>query len=160
MFKLNDKKHRKRALMKLQCAPKCTTEDEKDGADFYNVASSSSTTTSNGHQVTRKTMEYAVKYNLDDSPSLTRKSMKFEESSFDQVDNAGSSRVSKTYVVDERNSSLKSKVLRVRASASIALKSPFIKIAELDQGHKRHYITIFIDLFKCMYAGSPRAECL
>lgn len=122
MFKLNDKKHRKRALMKLQCAPKCTTEDEKDGGDFYNVASSSSTTeTSNGHQVTRKTMEYAVKYNLDEAPShLTRKSMKFEESSFDQVDNAGSSRISKTYVTDysssERNSSLKSKVLGPRSN--------------------------------------------
>lgn len=116
MFKLNDKKHRKRALMKLQCAPKCTTEDEKDGGDFYNVASSSSTTTtSNGHQVTKKTMEYAVKYNLDEAPShLTQKSMKFEESSVDQVDNAGSSRISKTYVTNyssnERNSSIKSKV--------------------------------------------------
>lgn len=116
MFKLNDKKHRKRALMKLQCAPKCTTEDEKDGGDFYNVASSSSTTTtSNGHQVTKKTMEYAVKYNLDESPNLTRKSMKFEESSFDEVDNVGSSRKSKTYVTEypfgEKNSSIKSKVL-------------------------------------------------
>lgn len=130
MFKLNDKKHRKRALMKLQCAPKCTTEDEKDGGDFYNVASSSSTTeTSNGHKVTRKTMEYAVKYNLDEAPShLTRKSMKFEESSFDQVDNAGSSRISKTYVTDysssERNSSLKSKVL---GSRSTNIEKPIYK---------------------------------
>lgn len=144
MFKLNDKKHRKRALMKLQCAPKCTTEDEKDGGDFYNVASSSTTTTSNGHQVTKKTMEYAVKYNLDEAPShLTRKTMKFEESSVDQVDNAGSSRISKTYVTDysssERNSSLKSKV---RAS----LKNPFKKIRlNWIKDKKRNIITIFID---------------
>lgn len=134
MFKLNDKKHRKRALMKLQCAPKCTTEEEKDGGDFYNVASSTSTT-SNGHQVTKKTMEYAVKYNLEDSPSSMRKSMKFEESGFDQVDNAGSSRVTKTYVTEfssgERNSSLKSKV---RGPRRLTLKSPFRKRAELDQG--------------------------
>lgn len=144
MFKLNDKKHRKRALMKLQCAPKCTTEDEKDGGDFYNVASSSTTATSNGHQVTKKTMEYAVKYNLDEAPShLTRKSMKFEESSVDQVDNAGSSRISKTYVTDysssERNSSLKSKVWA-------SLKNPFKKIRlNWIKDKKRDIITIFID---------------
>lgn len=119
MFKINDKKHRKRALMKLQCTPKCV-EDEKDGGDFYNVASSSSTTkTSNGHQVTKKTMEYAYKYNLEDAPNhLTRKSMKIDESSFDEVDNVGTSRVTQTYVT-ERNSSIKSKVL-------LTLKSPFM----------------------------------
>lgn len=120
MFKLNDKKHRKRALMKLQCAPKCTTEEEKDG-DFYNVTSTSKT--SNGHQVTSKTMEYATQYNLDETPNhLVRKTMKFEEmqsklksSGFDTVDNAGSSRITKTYVMEypsiERNSSLRAKVL-------------------------------------------------
>lgn len=120
MFKLNDKKHRKRALMKLQCAPKCTTEDEKDGNDFYNVASTSaSSSSSNGHQhqVTSKTMEYAAQYNLEDAPShLIRKTMKFEEvqrsSGSDQVDNAGISRVSKVeFSSGERNSTIKSKVL-------------------------------------------------
>lgn len=119
MFKLNDKKHRKRALMKLQCAPKCTTEDEKDGGDFYNVTSTSTSSSSNGHQhqVSSKTMEYAAQYNLEDAPShLIRKTMKFEEvqrsSGSDQVDNAGSSRVSKVeFSSGERNSSLKSKVL-------------------------------------------------
>lgn len=115
MFKLNDKKHRKRALMKLQCAPKCTTEDEKDG-DFYNVTSKS-TSSSNGHQVTSKTMEYAAQYNLEDAPShLIRKTMKFEEVQrslgVDQVDNVSTSRISRVeFSSGERNSNLKAKVL-------------------------------------------------
>lgn len=71
MFKLNDKKHRKRALMKLQgCKPNCGASDEKD--DFYEV--------SNGQKVTNKTVEYSVQYDLDEAPShLVRKTMKFEE---------------------------------------------------------------------------------
>lgn len=91
MFKLNDKKHRKRALMKLQnCKPNCGANGEND--EVYVV--------SNGHQkVTNKTMEYEIKYNLDEAPShLVRKTMKFEEiksqsngSGFDEVDRAGSS---------------------------------------------------------------------
>jgi hypothetical protein len=91
MFKLNDKKHRKRALMKLQnCKPNCGANGEND--EVYEV--------SNGHQkVSNKTMEYEVKYNLDEAPShLVRKTMKFEEikshkssSGFDEVDRAGSS---------------------------------------------------------------------
>lgn len=91
MFKLNDKKHRKRALMKLQnCKPNCGANGEND--EVYEV--------SNGHQkVSNKTMEYEIKYNLDEAPShLVRKTMKFEEikhhtnsSGFDEVDHAGSS---------------------------------------------------------------------
>lgn len=147
MFKINDKKHRKRALMKLQCAPKCTTEEEKDGGDFYNVASSSSTTkTSNGHQVTQKTMEYAYKYNLEDAPShLTRKSMKLEESSFDEVDNVGTSRISKTYVT-ERNSSIKSKVL-------LTLKSPFMNwIKDNINIFYRHNFQVYVRAENCPHA--------
>lgn len=87
MFKLNDKKHRKRALLKLQnCKPNCGANGEND--EVYKV--------SNGHQkVTNKTMEYEIKYNLDEAPShLVRKTMKFEEikSGFDEVDRAGTSR--------------------------------------------------------------------
>jgi hypothetical protein len=88
MFKLNDKKHRKRALLKLQnCKPNCGANGEND--EVYEV--------SNGHQkVTNKTLEYEVKYNLDEAPShLVRKTMKFEEiksgSGFDEVDRVGSS---------------------------------------------------------------------
>ena len=91
MFKLNDKKHRKRALMKLQnCKPNCGANGDKD--DFYEV--------SNGSQkVTTKTIETAIQYNLDEAPShLVRKTMKFEEvhcqnsdSGIDEVDRAGSS---------------------------------------------------------------------
>lgn len=91
MFKLNDKKHRKRALLKLQnCKPNCGANGEND--EVYEV--------SNGHQkVTNKTVEYEIKYNLDEAPShLVRKTMKFEEvkshksaSGFDEVDRAGTS---------------------------------------------------------------------
>lgn len=85
MFKLNDKKHRKRALMKLQgCKPNCGASDEKD--DFYEV--------SNGQKVTNKTVEYSVQYDLDEAPShLVRKTMKYEEvkgQGFDETDRAGS----------------------------------------------------------------------
>ena len=77
--------------MKLQnCKPNCGANGEND--EVYEV--------SNGHQkVSNKTMEYEIKYNLDEAPShLVRKTMKFEEikhqtniSGFDEVDRAGSS---------------------------------------------------------------------
>lgn len=94
MFKLNDKKHRKRALMKLQgCKPNCGANSEKE--EVYEV--------SNGQKVTEKTIELQTHYNLDEAPShLVRKTMKFEEiehydnsSGFDEVDRAGSSQLSK-----------------------------------------------------------------
>lgn len=106
MFKLNDKKHRKRALMKLQqCKPNCSADGEKD--DFYEV--------SNGQKVTNKTIECAIQYNLDEAPShLVRKTMKIEEIQFqnsgggvDEVDRAGSSQLSRKLMLDfptfERN---------------------------------------------------------
>lgn len=143
MFKLNDKKHRKRALMKLQCAPKCTTEEEKDGGDFYNVTSTSSS--SNGNQVTSKTMQYAAQYNLEEAPNhLVRKTMKFEEVrsdkkslGFDEVDNVESVRKTRTYVTEyssgEKGSNLKAKVLpQHRRHMDINIE----KYCELDQGHK------------------------
>lgn len=106
MFKLNDKKHRKRALLKLQqCKPNCGADGEKD--DFYDVSSE--------HQVTKKIVEHAVQYNLDEAPNhLVRKTMKFEEvrlkndgRGFDEVDRAESSKFSKQVSLDfptiERN---------------------------------------------------------
>jgi hypothetical protein len=113
MFKLNDKKHRKRALMKLQnCKPNCGANGEND--EVYEV--------SNGHQkVTNKTIECEIKYNLDEAPShLVRKTMKFEEvhcqnssSGFDEVDRAGSSQRTRQVMLDfpsiERN--MQSKVV-------------------------------------------------
>lgn len=117
MFKLNDKKHRKRALMKLQCVdgykPNCGANDEKD--DFYEV--------SNGQKVTTKTVERSVQYNLDEAPShLVRKTMKFEEirsqnsgGGFDEVDRSGSSQIARKLALDfptlERN--IQSKVVTV-----------------------------------------------
>lgn len=104
MFKLNDKKHRKRALMKLQCAPnKCSSTDDKDD-DVYEVSSSEKLS----QKVTNKTMEYAVQYNLEDAPShLIRKTMRFEEvkshSSSDGVDvtdNVGTSRSTKISTIE------------------------------------------------------------
>lgn len=109
MFKLNDKKQRKRAIMKLQCVdgykPTCGANDEKD--DFYEAT--------NGHKVTNKTLEYAVQYNLDEAPShLVRKTMKFEEihhsehnRGLDEVDRAGSLQRTRQLALDfptiERN---------------------------------------------------------
>jgi hypothetical protein len=112
MFKLNDKKHRKRALMKLQgCKPTCGANDEKD--EVYEAT--------NGHKVTNKTLEYAVQYDLDEGSShLVRKTMKFEEiqhaerdRGFDEVDRAGSLQRTRQLALDfptiERN--FQSKVL-------------------------------------------------
>ena len=131
MFKLSDKdkKQRKRAFMNLKCAPKCTTEDEKDGNDFYNVSTSTSnedgrevtktiteyTSKKKGEKVTKKTVEYDYKYNLIDSPSnLSRKIMKIEDPNFNPIENAGTSRGSKTSVkelpTNERTFTLKQKV--------------------------------------------------
>lgn len=117
MFKLNDKKHRKRALLKLQqCKPNCAADDEKD--DFYDVSSE--------HKVTSKIVEHAVQYNLDEAPNhLVRKTMKFEEvrlkndgKSYDEVDRVESSHMSKHVTLDfptiERN--IQSKVEIVRSS--------------------------------------------
>jgi hypothetical protein len=91
MFKSNDKKPRKRSLMKLQCAPnRCGTKDDEDEKDFYEVK--------NEHQiVSTKTVE--------DAPShLIRKTMKYEQiqtrKSFDQVDNAGSTQTSRTFTLE------------------------------------------------------------
>lgn len=106
MFKLNDKKHRKRALLKLQqCKPSCGTDGEKD--DFYDVSTE--------HKVTSKIVEHAVQYNLvDASNHLVRKTMKFEEvrlkndgRGVDEVDQAESFKKSKQVKTDfptiERN---------------------------------------------------------
>lgn len=107
MFKLNDKKHRKRALLKLQnCKPNCGANGEND--EVYEV--------SNGQQkVTNKTVECEIKYNLDEAPNhLVRKTMKFEEvnyqnssSGYDEVDRAGSSQRMRQVTLDfpsiERN---------------------------------------------------------
>lgn len=113
MFKLNDKKHRKRALMKLNgCKPNCGANDERD--EIYEV--------SNGHKVTTKTIERAIQYNLDEAPShLVRKTMKFEEiysqdssSGLDEVDRAGSSQMTRQMTLDfptiERNIQSKVKI--------------------------------------------------
>jgi len=105
MFKSNDnKKHRKRSLMNFQCAPgKCASTDEKDN-DFYEVS------TDQQEKVINKTVEYNVRYNLEDAPShLIRKTMKYEETrshrsgdGVDVVDNAGTSshHVTKTYSLE------------------------------------------------------------
>lgn len=108
--------------MKLGCKPNCGADGEKD--DFYEV--------SNGHKVTSKTIETAVQYNLDDAPNhLVRKTMKYEEirrQSIDEVDRAGSSRLSKHVALDfpsmERN--IQSKV------AKRTMKH--LELFELDQG--------------------------
>jgi hypothetical protein len=128
MFKLNDKKHRKRALMKLQCAPnKCSSTDDKDD-DFYEVQQQQH------QQVSNKTMEYAVQYNLEDAPShLVRKTMKYEEiKGGDEVDNAGTSRVSKTITMEFPSVRRGSKVTRERARAQCLLNE-----IKMDQGQKR-----------------------
>lgn len=104
MFKLNDKKHRKRALMKLQCAPnKCASTDDKDD-DFYNISNDQE------QKVTNKALECVAQYNLEDAPShLVRKTMKFEEihhhSGIDEIDNVESiSRATKTFSSVKRSS--------------------------------------------------------
>lgn len=102
MFKLNDKKHRKRALLKLNaCKPNCGANGDKD--DFYEASN------------VEKVIEKSVQYNIDDAPNhLVRKTMKFEEvysqssnSGVDEVDRAGSSRLSRKSLLDfpsiERN---------------------------------------------------------
>ena len=116
MFKLNDKKHRKRVLLKLQqCKPGCGAYGEKD--DFYDV--------SNEHKLSSKIVEHAVQYNLDEAPNhLVRKTMKFEEvrlkndRGFDEVDRAESSKFTKEVTLDfpaiERN--IQSEVQIVRNS--------------------------------------------
>jgi hypothetical protein len=97
MFKSSDKKHRKRGLMNLQCAPnKCSSSDDKDD-DFYEV--------SNGH--TQQKID--IQYTIDEAPShLIRKTMKFEEShsqsGVDEVDNVGSTHVTRTVTSVTRNS--------------------------------------------------------
>lgn len=115
MFKLNDKKHRKRALMKLNgCKPNCGANGDQD--EVYEV--------SNGQKVTNKTIECAIQYNLDEAPShLVRKTMKFEEihqSGVDEVDRAGSSHSNRQLLLDfptlERN--IQSKVVRRRKRRS------------------------------------------
>jgi len=121
MFKLNDKKHRKRALMKLQCvdghkADKDEVKGSGDKDDFYSV--------SNGvTKVTNKTVECAIQYNLDEAPNhLVRKTMKYEEvhSGFDTVDRAGSSQMMKNFSLDFPS------IKRQISSQS--------KVAQLDQG--------------------------
>lgn len=140
MFKLNDKKHRKRALMKLNgCKPNCGANGDQDEA--YEV--------SNGQKVTNKTIETAIQYNLDEAPShLVRKTMKFEEvhykenvSGVDEVDRAGSAHSNRQLLIDfpslERNA--QSKVVSVR--------SEYGTNVEVDQG-------MLGVLFKC--SVSPR----
>lgn len=118
MFKLNDKKHRKRALMKLQqCKPNCGANGEKD--DFYEA--------SHQHKTINKTTEVEIKYNLDDAPNhLVRKTMKFEEirsqtngNGADEVDHAGSSHSNRQLLLEfpslERN--IQSKVVRLMTLA-------------------------------------------
>lgn len=108
MFKLNDKKHRKRALLKLNgCKPNCGANGDKD--DFYEASN------------IEKVVEKSVQYNIDDAPNhLVRKTMKFGElysqnssSGVDEVDQIGSSRLSRKSLVDfpslERN--IQSKVV-------------------------------------------------
>lgn len=113
MFKSNDnKKPRKRSLMKFQCAPgKCASTDEKDN-DFYEVSNQQQ------EKVSNKSVEYNVQYNLEDAPShLIRKTMKFEEtrthrsnSGIDTVDNAGTSHITKTYSLEYPSVKRNSKV--------------------------------------------------
>lgn len=113
MFKLNDKKHRKRALMKLQCVDGYKPKNDEPKDDFYSV--------SNGQKTTNRTIE--IQYNMDETPNhLVRKTMKFEEvrcqnnnSGLDEVDRAGSSQMMKNFTSNfssfQRNSSVQSKVL-------------------------------------------------
>lgn len=126
MFKLNDKKHRKRALMKLQCAPGCGANGDKD--DFYEASTQ--------HKTIEKTTELAVQYNLDEIPShLVRKTMKFQEvrrqsngQGVDEVDRAGSSQSRHQLTLDfptmERN--IQSKVVTPAPRNAVPCK--------LDQG--------------------------
>lgn len=113
MFKINDKKHRKRALLKFNgCKPNCGTNGDKD--DFYEASN------------VEKSVEKSVKYNIDDAPNhLVRKTMKFEEvysqnlsSGVDEVDESGNYSLERKSVHDFP--SIKRKV-----QSKVATTSPF-----------------------------------
>lgn len=117
MFKINDKKQRKRALLKINaCKPNCGANGDKD--DVYEASN------------VQKVIEKSVQYNIDDAPNhLVRKTMKFEEvysqnssSGIDEVDQAGSSSLSRrsllNYPSTERN--IKSKVA---STSSLEIRS-------------------------------------
>lgn len=139
MFKLNDKKYRKRALMKLQCVDgykpndNDVSRDEKE--DFYNVKS--------GDKVTNHTIEIQYKFNDSHSPNpMVRKTMKFEEvhlnrngsdSGIDTVDRATSSRMFRNFMPELTNfhthSQHRAKVQLVKFSHEISSFN-----TKLDQG--------------------------
>lgn len=139
MFKLNDKKYRKRALMKLQCVDGYKPHDSEvsrdDKEDFYNVKS--------GDKVTNHTIEIQYKFNDSHSPNpMVRKTMKFEEvhlnrngsdSGIDTVDRATSSRMFRNFMPELTNfhthSQHRAKVQLVNCSHEISSFN-----TKLDQG--------------------------